>query len=170
VDLDRLAVTVGPGSFTGLRVGVAAARGIALAASKTVIGLTTLAAFAAPHVADDDTTPLLAAIDARNQEVYMQLFGRGGRTLIQPRLATLREVVRMVAGRPARLVGSAARIVEGAWPATERPPLLVAATSAPDIDWVARLGAAAVDVQAAPKPLYLRAPGAQPQEARLPRR
>ena len=47
-DLDRIAVTTGPGSFTGLRVGIAAARGIALAAGKPAIGLSTLAAFAAP--------------------------------------------------------------------------------------------------------------------------
>src|SRR5262245_31897250 len=49
--IDRLAVTTGPGSFTGLRVGIAAARGIALAAGKPAIGLTTLAAFAAPFIA-----------------------------------------------------------------------------------------------------------------------
>ncbi|MBI4275667.1 MAG: tRNA (adenosine(37)-N6)-threonylcarbamoyltransferase complex dimerization subunit type 1 TsaB, partial [Rhizobiales bacterium] len=48
-NIDRVAVTIGPGSFTGLRVGLAAARGIGLAAGKPVVGLTTLAAFAAPH-------------------------------------------------------------------------------------------------------------------------
>src|SRR6185437_3593559 len=48
--LDRIAVTVGPGSFTGLRVGIAAARGIALAAGKPAVGLSTLAAFAAPFI------------------------------------------------------------------------------------------------------------------------
>src|SRR5262249_38124743 len=55
--LDRVAVTVGPGSFTGLRVGVAAARGIAVAAGKPAVGLTTLAAYAAPYIATDDRTP-----------------------------------------------------------------------------------------------------------------
>ena len=47
-DIDRIAVTTGPGSFTGLRVGIAAARGIALAAGRPIVGLTTLAAYAAP--------------------------------------------------------------------------------------------------------------------------
>ncbi len=51
-ELDRIAVTIGPGSFTGMRVGVAAARGIALAAAKPIVALTTLASFAAPHIAD----------------------------------------------------------------------------------------------------------------------
>src|ERR1700688_544047 len=88
--LDRIAVTVGPGSFTGLRVGVSAARGIAVAAGKPAVGLTTLAAFAAPYIAADDVTALLTAIDARNEQVYMQLFRPAGRTLIQPRIGSLR--------------------------------------------------------------------------------
>src|SRR3990170_4444965 len=55
-ELDRVAVTTGPGSFTGLRVGISAARGIALAAGKPAVGLTTLAAFAAPRLAEDGKT------------------------------------------------------------------------------------------------------------------
>src|SRR5689334_24895318 len=62
--IDRIAVTVGPGSFTGLRVGIAAARGIALATGKPAIGLTTLAAFAAPLISADDTLPVVSIIDA----------------------------------------------------------------------------------------------------------
>src|SRR5258705_11070212 len=49
--LDRIAVTTGPGSFTGLRVGISAARGLALAAGKPAVGLTTLSGFAAPYIA-----------------------------------------------------------------------------------------------------------------------
>src|SRR5512134_2331782 len=52
-ELDRVAVTTGPGSFTGLRVGLSAARGIALAAGKPVVGVTTLTAFAAPVVSEN---------------------------------------------------------------------------------------------------------------------
>ena len=80
-NLDRIAVTTGPGSFTGLRVGIAAARGIALAAGKPAIGLSTLAAFATPLIAEDDTTHVVAAIDARHDNVYLQVFGVGGRTV-----------------------------------------------------------------------------------------
>ena len=169
--LDRIAVTVGPGSFTGLRVGVSAARGIAVAAGKPAVGLTTLAAFAAPYIAVDDVTPLVAAIDARNDQVYMQMFGAGGRSLIQPRLAGLREAVRDAAGGRARLVGSAAAMVAAAWPAGVQPPPVVDAARAPIIDWVAHLGAAAAQALSLPKPLYLRAPDARPQDAaHLPRR
>ena len=55
-DLDRVAVTTGPGSFTGLRVGISAARGIALAADKPAVGVSTLTAYAAALLADDDST------------------------------------------------------------------------------------------------------------------
>jgi tRNA threonylcarbamoyl adenosine modification protein YeaZ len=170
-ELDRVAVTTGPGSFTGLRVGIAAARGIGLAAGKPVVGLSTLAAYAAPFIAADDTLPVAAAIDARHGQVYLQVFGPGGRTIVAPRLCPLREALRAAAGGGPRLTGTAAAMLAAAWPKGERPPSQVDQRSAPDIDWVARLGAAANEAASPPKPLYLRAPDAQPQDAsQLPRR
>src|SRR5205809_3502193 len=83
-DLDRIAVTVGPGSFTGLRVGIGAARGIALAAGKPAVGLTTLSAYAAPFVAQAAPDPILSAIDARHDQVYLQLVGGDGSMLRRP--------------------------------------------------------------------------------------
>src|SRR5438132_7995961 len=71
-ELDRIAVTVGPGSFTGLRVGISAARGLALASRRPAVGLSTLAAYAAPYVAANETAPIVAAIDARHGQVYLQ--------------------------------------------------------------------------------------------------
>jgi tRNA threonylcarbamoyl adenosine modification protein YeaZ len=170
-DLDRIVVTVGPGSFTGLRVGISAARAIALASSKPAVGVTTLAAFAAPHIASDDSTALAAVIDARHDHVYLQVFGRGGRTLVAPRIVSLAEAVRAASSAPTRIVGSAANLLAAAWPAGEPRPKLIEEHSAPDIAWVARLGIAAMEAQGPPKPLYLRLPDAQPQDAaRLPRR
>jgi|SRR5215470_1083830 len=170
-ELDRIAVTVGPGSFTGLRVGVAAARGIALAASKPAVGLSTLSAYAAPHLAGDHVTPLVAAIDARNDQVYIQVFGAGGHTGMAPRLASLGDAVQAAMAGPARIVGSGAQMIAAAWPSGAPAPPLIDQRPAPGIDWVARLGAAASVGGALPKPLYLRAPDARPQHAaRLPRR
>jgi tRNA threonylcarbamoyl adenosine modification protein YeaZ len=171
MSLDRVAVTTGPGSFTGLRVGIAAARGIALAAAKPAIGLSTFAGFAAPHIAADDSTPLVAAIDARHEQVYLQVFGSGGRSIVAPRVAPLREAVRAAMTGSARVVGSAAGLIAAAWPRLEPPPALVDQRDACDIGWIARLGAAASDPDGPPRPLYLRPPDAQPQDgARLPRR
>ena len=132
-ELDRIAVTTGPGSFTGLRVGLSAARGIALASDKPAFGLTTLAAFAAPYIASDDTIALTVAIDARHEHVYLQVFGPGGRTLVAPRIASIRDAVRISASGTTRIVGNAARAVAAAWPANEPPPSLVEETEVPDI-------------------------------------
>jgi tRNA threonylcarbamoyladenosine biosynthesis protein TsaB len=163
--LDRIAVTVGPGSFTGLRVGIAAARGLALAAGKPAVGITTLAAFAAPLFAADDSLPVVVAIDARHGQAYVQVFGPGGRTLVTPRRVPMRDLLRLCAGSGSapRLVGTAAAQLASEWPARERPPLVVEQRGAPEIDWIARVGAAAPEPVELPTPMYLNAPDAQPQ-------
>jgi tRNA threonylcarbamoyl adenosine modification protein YeaZ len=165
--IDRFAVTVGPGSFTGLRVGIAAARGFALAAQKPLVGLSTLSALAAPHIAENDAASTLVAIDARHDRVYLQLFAAAGRTAIAPCLVPIRDAIAAAQDGLVRIVGSAAAAVAAG---CAEPPLLVDDSRAPDIAWVARLGAASsADMPA--KPLYLRAPDAQPQTAaQLPRR
>ena len=163
-ELDRIAVTVGPGSFTGLRVGISAARGISMAAGKTVVGVSTLAAYAAPYIAEVRADAVITAIDARNGNVYFQVFGSNGRPLVSARHGTIADAVSAV-DVPAYLTGSAARLLADHWPGDRPEPLDVDAKDAPDIEWVAQLGAAA-DPQLAPaKPVYLRAPDAKPQDA-----
>jgi tRNA threonylcarbamoyladenosine biosynthesis protein TsaB len=170
-DIDRLAVTTGPGSFTGVRVGVAAARGIALAAEKPAVGISTLSAYAAPHLAEDDTIPVIAAIDARHEYVYLQVFAPGGRIFTTPRLAPLSEAVRAAAEIRSCIVGSAAHAVAAALAQSDTKPAKIDTRAAPDIAWVARLGAVVQEDQSPAKPQYLRAPDAQPQNAaQLPRR
>jgi tRNA threonylcarbamoyladenosine biosynthesis protein TsaB len=169
--LERVVVTTGPGSFTGLRVGISAARGLGVATDIPVVGVTTLSAYAAPYLAADDQIPVVVAIDARHEHVYLQVFGAGGRTLIAARLAPLNEAVRAASEAPARIVGSAAKAVAGGLAQTAPAPVIVDARDAPDIAWVAQIGAAVSEAQAPPKPQYLRAPDAQPQHAAaLPRR
>ena len=169
-DLDRIAVTVGPGSFTGLRVGISAARGIALAVGKPSIGLSTLSALAAPHVAARSGEAIIAALDARNEQVYFQVFAPDGTTIAAPRLDRVRAAVRAVPVGPTVITGSAAELVATHWPSGSPSPRLET-RAAPDIGWVARLGAAAIDEGTPPKPMYLRRPDARQQDAgRLPRR
>jgi tRNA threonylcarbamoyladenosine biosynthesis protein TsaB len=170
VALDRIAVTVGPGSFTGLRVGIAAARGIALASRKPVVGVTTLSALAAPYIAADPAMPVAAAIDGRHRHVYFELFGTGGRVLLSPCMLPLAEAVHAASGASARLVGSGAAIMAALWPQGVAAPQ-IDERGAPDIEWVARLGAGANVNESPAKPLYLRAAEAHPQTAMLvPRR
>src|ERR1700720_4324730 len=123
--LDRIAVTTGPGSFTGLRVGLSAARGIALAANKPVVGLTTLTAYAAPVVGQNAEQPVLSAIDARHDQVYFQVVSGDGGSLIQPRVAPIGEALGASRFGAPHLVGNAARILADRWPAHAPPPFQV---------------------------------------------
>jgi tRNA threonylcarbamoyladenosine biosynthesis protein TsaB len=160
--LDRIAATTGPGSFTGLRVGLSAARGIALAASKPVVGVTTLTAYAAPVVSEHGEHPVIAAIDARHDHVYFQVVEGDGTALIAPQVAPITEALAAWRFGPPHLVGNAAKILAERWPAHAAPPFKVDAQSAPDIAWVAWLGAAVNPDTAPARPYYLRAPDAKP--------
>ncbi|TAK46657.1 MAG: tRNA (adenosine(37)-N6)-threonylcarbamoyltransferase complex dimerization subunit type 1 TsaB [Xanthobacteraceae bacterium] len=169
--LDRIAVTVGPGSFTGLRVGIAAARGLALAAARPAVGITTLAALAAPLAAEGGPDPIVAAIDARHGQVYFQVLGGNGTTLIRPRIGPIEEATRAARFGTPRLIGNAAPLLAAAWPAQAPAPLDIDPRPAPDIAWVAWLGAATRTDQDSARPLYLRPPDARPAAgAALPRR
>lgn len=76
--LDRVAVTIGPGSYTGLRVGISAARAIGLATGKPVIGVATLSAFLAPLLAGEQRGVMAAVVDAKHGQVYIQAMAPGG--------------------------------------------------------------------------------------------
>jgi tRNA threonylcarbamoyladenosine biosynthesis protein TsaB len=156
--LDRVAVTTGPGSFTGLRVGLSAARGIGLAANKPVVGVTTLTAYAAPIVSQNAEQPVLSAIDARHDQVYFQVVAGDGTSLLRARVGPIDEAVETVRFGALHLVGNAAQLLAQRWPAKATPPFKVEALPAPDITWVAWLGAAVNPETAPPRPYYLRAP------------
>ena len=162
--LDRIAVTCGPGSFTGLRVGLSAARGIGLAASRPVVGLTTLSAYAAPIVSEGAEQPVISAIDARHDHVYLQAVSGNGGSLVRPKVASIEEALTASRFGTPYLVGNAAQILADRWPPDAPPPFKVDAQPAPDITWVAWLGAAVNPDTAPPKPYYLRAVDAKPSQ------
>jgi tRNA threonylcarbamoyladenosine biosynthesis protein TsaB len=165
--LHRIAVTTGPGSFTGLRVGLSAARGIALAADKPVVGVTTLTAYAAPVVNEGGEHPVISAIDARHDHVYLQVVAGNGSSLVWPRLASIEQALDAARFGAPYLVGNAARILADRWPAENPKPIKVDTQAAPDIAWVGWLGAAVSPDTAPARPYYLRAPDAKPQKDML---
>jgi tRNA threonylcarbamoyl adenosine modification protein YeaZ len=159
--LDRIAVTVGPGSFTGLRVGISAARGLGLAANKPVVGVTTLAAYAAPAIGAADEEPVIVAIDARHDHVYSQVFSGTGKTLIKPAIVPIDETFRAARFGALRFVGDAAQLLADRWPPQAEFPASIDRQSAPGIEWVAWIGATSDPAVASAKPYYLRAPDAK---------
>ena len=169
--IDRVAVTIGPGSFTGLRVGISAARAIGLACKVPVVGVTTLSALLAPLVTSGERRMLAAAIDARHGGVFFQAVAPGGRSIVAPAHLSVRDAVRFLGAGPVVLTGSGAAIVAAEATAAGVSVSFMEAELAPDVTWVARLGMAADPAQAMAKPFYLRAPDAKPQDhARIARR
>jgi tRNA threonylcarbamoyladenosine biosynthesis protein TsaB len=152
--LERIAVTIGPGSFTGLRVGLAFAKGLASALALPLVGIGVLEALAA-----EAEGLVFAVVDARRDQVYLQGF-EDGRSLMAPDALELgtaaARLAEIAAGRPLTLVGSGAPLLAGFAPTAR-----VLTPDGADARLVARL---ALDRTPSPaRPLYLRAP-----DARLP--
>ena len=126
------------------------------------VGVTTLSAFAAPIVALGLGRPVISAIDARHDHVYFQVVRGDGGALVPPRVAPIEEALAASRFGAPHLVGNAAGILADRWPAHAAPPFKVDAQPAPDIAWVAWLGAAVSPNAAPARPFYLRAPDAKP--------
>ena len=154
---DRLAVSIGPGSFAGVRVGLAAARGICVARNLPLVGVNTLELMAAAIAGD---APIGVALDARNDQVYFQVFAKGA-ALCPPALLTLAVAAAFVRelGGALQLVGNGAAMLAMHCAGTVR-------TSHPDLlPDAALLAGLAARREACPgdqvAPLYLRAPDAK---------
>ena len=168
--LDLIAVTTGPGSFTGIRIGLAAARGLALAIGRPAIGVGVFAAYAA---AVPPTTPpgraLVVAVESKRDEFYLQAFAADGAELGPSAQVLPNAVAAWLPPGPLLLAGDAAarlRAVLGT-----RDVAIAPATSAIDAARVARLGRArhAAGAVEPPRPFYLRAPDTTvPRRAAVP--
>lgn len=163
-ELDRIGVTIGPGAFTGLRIGLAAARGVALAAGLPVVGVTTLEALAhGVDAAERGGANVLAVLDAKRADVYAQLFDERCEPLTSPRALLPEAVPDLVAGAsalPLVLAGDGAARVEPALSAAQLSVRAVAGTPWPDAAVIASLAAGRAPEAAPPSPLYLRPPQA----------
>ena len=163
--LDRLAVTIGPGTFTGQRVGYAFMRGLRLALGRPLVGVTTLAAMAEAAMAETGAQASAVLHDARRDEVYIEA---AGQIVVPVRIATFEEAIttiRKAAGRMEGELALAGTAADAAAVALRERGIKTRKTGivAPDALWVARLALAATEPASVPRPLYLRAP-----DARLP--
>ncbi|OYX35860.1 MAG: tRNA (adenosine(37)-N6)-threonylcarbamoyltransferase complex dimerization subunit type 1 TsaB [Caulobacterales bacterium 32-69-10] len=153
-EIDRLAVTVGPGSFTGLRVGIAFAKGLSIALGKPCLGVGTLEALAAAC----GPGFVVAAIDGRRGQIYLQAFADGAPVMAPDSLDETEAAARLAelhSGGPAWLTGPGAALLEGVISARLDP------RPYPDIAALALFAARGRAPAAPPRPLYLRAPDAR---------
>lgn len=173
-DIDLIAVTVGPGTFTGLRIGLAAARGLALALDRPLTGVTTLEATAVaaiearPELQDADCLAVIH--DARREEVYVELFSPAAGQDGLPAVRSLRPAAAVPLDRLATLLPAGRLVVVGTGAPLIRnflPPsasvLEDRALADPDPRIIARLGARQWSRRGITpvRPLYLRAPDAK---------
>jgi tRNA threonylcarbamoyladenosine biosynthesis protein TsaB len=164
-DIDRIAVTEGPGTFTGVRIGVATARGLAVALQKPLVAMSSLMVMAlrADHLLGAKRAGRLLAVcvDARKGQIYAQLFGEnGGDALCEPLLVTPEDLQTHLHGQPFLAVGSGAQAAVAASPARLGEVQLPALE--PHARFLALL-AAGLTVRSKLSPLYMRAPDAKPQ-------
>jgi len=160
-DLDRIAVTSGPGSFTGVRVGIAAARGLALALNIPAVGIGSLTALAFPVVQRQTEGTVVAALDAWRSEIYAFAQDVSSRAvLIQAIAARPADIATRLesAARPLILTGSGAPLVASALGEGQ----LAGTGEAPDIADVAVLGLRE-EAKGPPTPIYARGADAKPQ-------
>jgi len=152
--VDRLAVTTGPGTFTGQRVGLAFMRGLRIALHRPLIGITTLAAMAEAAKAESGLARAIALHDARRDEVYVEIDGT-------PEVLLFDDAMRMLRN----LQGHASIALAGTAAARACDALskrfVLSTILQPDALWVARLAAVVPETDTAPRPLYLRAPDAK---------
>ncbi|RDD63350.1 tRNA (adenosine(37)-N6)-threonylcarbamoyltransferase complex dimerization subunit type 1 TsaB [Ferruginivarius sediminum] len=163
--LDAVAVTVGPGGFTGVRIGLATARGLALARNLPIIGVTGFEAFAAavpPHGNDDRA--LLVAIDGKRSDIYAQAFAPDGAALSEPAALLPEALDGWLPPGPLLLAGDGAGQAQPALRAAGRDTVLADAPARIDAAVVARIAASRPlpQVQTPPRPLYLRPPDVTP--------
>jgi len=161
-DVGRIAVNIGPGSFTGIRIAVAAARGLGLALGVPVVGIDALRLIAA-SLDEPPRGPVLAAIDARRGEVYAALYDPNGEILEPPFVAEAEAVLALAGDRATIVAGSGAALLTHQAAITGRIVPPVDPMTAINPLALARLGAEADAATAKPRPLYLRAPDAKAQ-------
>jgi len=167
-DLGGIAVAVGPGSFTGIRVGVSAVRGLALALAVPSAGVSTLDALADEARTAFPGRPVLVALDARRDEIYVATYRADDARPAAPRIVRLPEAVDLARqGAPVLAGNAAAMIAKAAGGGFD----VVTEAATADVATYARLAVRQGFSGEKPRPLYLRGADAKPQEGfALPRR
>lgn len=164
--LDRLAVTTGPGTFTGQRIGYAFMRGLRLALKLPLIGVTTLEAMAAAALEETGAAAVAVLHDARRGEVYFALVSKDGVVLpvglasFDVAVSSIRDAISQMSPGPLAFAGTAGHQAADACRGV-RSEVLLSHVQQPDALFVAHLSSRMPEPREIPRPLYLRAPDAK---------
>jgi tRNA threonylcarbamoyladenosine biosynthesis protein TsaB len=166
--VNRLAVTIGPGSFTGTRIGIAAARALKLARGLPIVTFTSLEAIAlSPHIKPGPGEDLVIAVDAHRGEAYTQVFDGATRAAAgSPRIVGMTDLATLARGRPVLAAGTAAEAVVNAITVAGGAARGRASMIFPDMAAAVGLAAERNPSPSSVEPLYLRPPDAKPQDGK----
>jgi tRNA threonylcarbamoyl adenosine modification protein YeaZ len=158
--LNVIAVTRGPGSFTGVRIGLSFARALAATLEIPITSMTTLEAIARNVKHNPERLAVVSVIDARREEVYMQAFDADFEPITEALLSPVAEAGAHLPPGPCLLVGTGAELVKD----EERGCVVADADPLPDAEVVALHAPVEPLPTEPPEPLYLRPPDAKPQK------
>jgi tRNA threonylcarbamoyl adenosine modification protein YeaZ len=160
-DLDRIGVGVGPGNFTGIRISVSAARGLAMALDIPAIGVSSLQAMAYTSATSDLT---MAILDARQGNLYCQLFNKGGEAFDEPRLCAANDLSNHCSQGTPIIVGhnSAELAAQLGMTHADAPPIKT-------VESIAQIAANRTPDGTRPAPMYLRPADAAPPRDPAPK-
>jgi tRNA threonylcarbamoyladenosine biosynthesis protein TsaB len=165
--IHRIAVTVGPGTFTGTRIGIAAARALALATGADTVGASSLAVMAEVARRDIASGRLAVVVDARRGEVYTQTFDADASDAASsPQLLSLTDAAQLGKGKPITFVGSAAETVAALAVAAGHDAHAALPDLVPDAAALTHIAAKLPASQTPLVPCYLRPPDAKPQDGK----
>jgi len=166
--LDRIIVTMGPGTFTGTRIAVAAARGLSLATGAPIAPVTSLRLMAmSPRIPAAATPRIAIATDARRGEVYVEVFDRHSmKTLMAPTVLSVVDAPRAMGAYPIVIAGSGAAVLAASLQVAGVDAQAIAPDLLPDaFDML--FESSEWPISATVSPLYLRPPDAKPSGAIL---
>ncbi|MDO8352803.1 MAG: tRNA (adenosine(37)-N6)-threonylcarbamoyltransferase complex dimerization subunit type 1 TsaB [Aestuariivirga sp.] len=161
-DLARIAVTTGPGTFTGVRIGLAMARGLGVALNIPITGINSLAAIACNETVGN--LPIVVAVDARANEIYFGSYDASGHELIAPVIIKLTEAHKLIPAFAVKMLGTAADLL------LDKDDTEHVRSDAGDLPIAAnfvRLAASIPTSSVPPEPLYLRPPDVKPQATKI---
>ena len=160
-EIDRIGVSIGPGSFAGIRVGLAFAKGLALVHKTPIVGLTTLQILAESTDDKIKNEPILALVDSKSDEYFVQVFSSNNDTKVSPQVNTTSQILDLISNNMTIVCAKGSRFLNQS--EFEYAAKIFQITTEQKLETIGQLTTNAKEPFKNPEPVYLRAPDAKPQ-------